>query len=125
MFKKISTDKAPGAIGPYSQAVVAGNLLFLSGHIPMDPLTCKVVSGDISEQTQQVISNINAILAEAGCTPENVIKTTVYLSDIRDFEVMNKVYAGFFTGRPARSTVEVSNLPKGALIEIDCIAIIP
>ncbi|HOL22234.1 MAG TPA: RidA family protein [bacterium] len=125
MFKTISTDKAPLTVGPYSQAVIAGNLVFLSGQIPVDPSTNQVVKGDITAQTQQVIQNIIVILKEAGCSIENVVKTTVYLKDIKDFDNMNLVYASFFKHKPARATVEVSNLPKGVLIEIDCIAVIP
>lgn len=125
MFKTISTDKAPWAIGPYSQAVIVDRFIFLSGQIPLDPSTNQIVKGDITIQTQQVIQNIMVILKEAGCSIENVVKTTVYLKNINDFEKMNLVYAAFFKHKPARSTVEVSNLPKGALVEIDCIAIIP
>lgn len=125
MSKTISTDKAPWAIGPYSQAVVAGNLVFLSGQLPLDPATNQIVKGNIVVQTQQVIQNITAILKEAGCSIEDVVKTTVYLKNINDFDKMNLVYASFFKHKPARSTIEVSNLPKGALIEIDCIAVIP
>jgi len=125
MFKKISTDKAPWAVGPYSQAVVAGNLVFLSGQIPLEPVTNNVIKGDITVQTQQVIQNIIVILKEVGCCPDDVVKTTVYLKNIKDFDKMNLVYASFFKNKPARSTVEVSNLPKGVLIEIDCIAVIP
>ncbi|MCM8760511.1 MAG: RidA family protein [Candidatus Omnitrophica bacterium] len=125
MFKRVSTDKAPWAVGPYSQAVVAGNLVFLSGQIAIDPATNQMVKGDITVQTHQVIQNIIAILKEAGCSIEDIVKTTVYLKDINDFDKMNLVYASFLKHKPARSTVEVSNLPKGALIEIDCIAVIP
>ncbi|MBN1444646.1 MAG: RidA family protein [Candidatus Omnitrophica bacterium] len=125
MFKKISTDKAPQAIGPYSQAVVSGSFVFLSGQISLEPSSGEVVKGDITVQTRQVINNITAVLEGAGCTTENVVKTTVYLKDIRDFGNMNLVYEEFFKSRPARSTVEVSNLPKGVLVEIDCIAVIP
>jgi len=124
MFKTVATDKAPWAIGPYSQAVVAGNLVFLSGQIPVEPSTNQVVKGDITAQTQQVIQNIIVILKEAGCSIEDVVKTTVYLKNIQDFDKMNLVYASFFKHKPARSTVEVSNLPKGVLVEIDCIAVI-
>jgi len=104
---------------------VAGNLVFLSGQIPVEPSTNQVVKGDITAQTQQVIQNIIVILKEAGCSIEDVVKTTVYLKDIKDFDKMNLVYASFFKHKPARSTVEVSNLPKGVLVEIDCIAVIP
>jgi len=123
MFKIISTEKAPWAIGPYSQAVVSGNLVFLSGQIPIDPSCNEVIKGDISAQTQQVINNIIVILKESGCTIENVIKTTVFLQDMKDFEKMNLAYAGFFKHKPARSTVQVACLPKKVLVEIECIAI--
>ncbi|MCK9265672.1 RidA family protein [bacterium] len=123
MFKTISTDKAPWAIGPYSQAVVSGDLVFLSGQIPIDPSTNEIIKGDISAQTQQVINNIIVILKEAKCEIENVIKTTVFLQDMQDFNEMNLVYASFFKHKPARSTVQVACLPKKALVEIECIAI--
>jgi len=125
MLRKISTDKAPWAIGPYSQAVVAGKFVFLSGQIPVEPLNNKVIKGDIGIQTQQVLQNISCILKEAGCSADDVVKTTVFLKDMKDFDNMNLVYAAFFKDKPARSTVEVSSLPKGVLIEIDCIAVIP
>ncbi len=125
MFKKISTDKAPRAIGPYSQAVVSGGFVFLSGQIALEPSSGEVVKGDIKVQTMQVINNITAVLEGAGCTTNDVVKTTVYLKDIRDFADMNLVYEEFFRNKPARSTVEVSNLPKGVLVEIECIAVIP
>ena len=123
MFKTISTDKAPWAIGPYSQAVVSGDLVFLSCQIPIDPSTNEIIKGDISAQTQQVINNIIVILKEAKCEIENVIKTTVFLQDMQDFNEMNLVYASFFKHKPARSTVQVACLPKKALVEIECIAI--
>ncbi len=123
MFKTVSTDKAPWAIGPYSQAVISGNLVFLSGQIPIDPSSNEMIKGDIAVQTQQVINNIIVILKEAECTIENVIKTTVFLQDMKDFEKMNLVYASFFKHKPARSTVQVACLPKKALVEIECIAI--
>jgi 2-iminobutanoate/2-iminopropanoate deaminase len=125
MLKKISTDKAPRAIGPYSQAVVSGGFVFLSGQIALEPSSGEVVKGDIAVQTRQVINNITAVLEAAGCTANDVVKTTVYLKDIRDFGDMNLVYEEFFKNRPARSTVEVSNLPKGVMVEIECIAAIP
>ncbi len=125
MFKKITTEKAPWAIGPYSQAVVKGKLVFVSGQIPVDPLSNEVVKGDISVQTEQVIKNMIAVLEAAACTIDNVVKTTVYLKDMKDFDNMNLVYAGFFKNKPARSTVEVSNLPKDVLVEIECMACKP
>ena len=126
MKKIISTSNAPSAIGPYSQGVVAGNIIFTSGQIPIDPATGEFVSGGIAEQTAQSIKNLKAILEEAGSDLEHVIKTTVFLDDINDFAAMNAVYAeGFGTeGCPARSAVEVANLPKGALVEIEAIALI-
>ncbi len=123
MLRTISTDKAPWAIGPYSQAIVAGNLVFLSGQIPIEPSSNEMVKGDISVQTQQVIQNIIVILKEAGCGIENVVKTTVFLQDMKDFEKMNLVYAGYFKHKPARSTVQVACLPKKALVEIECVAV--
>ena len=124
MFRRIETENAPFAIGPYSQGIIYKNFIFVSGQIPVDPKTNKVVKGDITVQTERVIKNIEGILKEAGANLDNVIKTTVFLKNIRDFEKMNLVYASFFRNKPARSTVEVSNLPKGVLIEIECIAII-
>lgn len=124
MFKRIETEEAPFAIGPYSQAVQFKNILFVSGQIPVDPKTNQVVKGDISIQTERVIKNIEGILKAAGAGIENVVKTTVFLKNIKDFERMNFVYASFFRNKPARSTVEVSSLPKGVLIEIECIAIL-
>ena len=102
----------------------ADKFIFLSGQIAIDPVTNKMVRGNITIQTEQVIHNIIEIIKEAGCSIENIVKTTVYLKNIKDFDNMNLVYATFFKHKPARSTVEVSNLPKGALIEIDCIAIL-
>ncbi len=123
MFKIITTDKAPWAIGPYSQAIEVDNLVFLSGQIAIDPSNNEIIKGDISAQTQQVINNIIVILKEAGCTIDNVVKTTVFLQDMKDFDKMNLVYASFFKHKPARSTIEVSCLPKKALVEIECVAI--
>jgi len=119
----ISTGEAPTAIGPYSQAVRFGNLLFLSGQIPLDPKTNLLVTGPIEVQTQQVLVNLRAVLAANGMTPEDVVSTTVYLKDLNDFVAMNAVYANFFTGKPpARATVEVSRLPRDVLVEISAIA---
>ncbi len=119
----ISSPKAPAAIGPYSQAIRTGNLLFLSGQIPLDPATGQLVAGDITAQTERVLKNLAAILETAGSGLERVVKTTVYLKDLRDFGAMNDVYAKFFGGNPpARATVQVSRLPKDAAIEIDLIA---
>ena len=118
----ISTKDAPEAIGPYSQAVDIGNLIFCSGQVPLDPETGALVSGGIKEQTEQVFKNIEAILKEAGLTTENIIKTTVFLADINDFAEMNEVYAKHFKAPyPARSAVQVAAIPKGALVEIEVI----
>ena len=123
MKQVISTPKAPAAIGPYSQAIRIGNLVFTSGQIPINPATGSFVKGGIKEQTRQSLSNVRAILEEAGLTMANVIKTTVFLADMADFADMNAVYAEFFTEPfPARSAVAVKTLPKGALVEIEVIA---
>ena len=119
----ISTSKAPAAIGPYSQAIQVGNLLYASGQIPIDPSTGSIVDGGIKEQTRQSLLNVQAILEEAGLSFANVVKTTVFLADISDFADMNGVYAEFFTEPyPARSAVAVKSLPKGALVEIEVVA---
>ncbi len=123
MKKVIFTEKAPAAIGPYSQAIEVNNMIFMSGQIPVDPATGNFVEGDIMEQTTQVFENIKNVLAEAGLTTANIVKTTVFLSDMSLFADMNKVYAEYFDGAyPARSAVAVKGLPKGALVEIECIA---
>ena len=123
MKQAIHTDKAPAAIGPYSQAVRVGDLLFISGQIPVDPATGTIPEG-IEAQAAQSLSNIKAILAQAGLTPAAVVKTTVFLSDMNHFASMNEVYAKFFEGTvyPARSAVEVARLPKDVLVEIETIA---
>ncbi len=121
-MKKISTDKAPAAIGPYSQAVVVGNLVFASGQIPLDPETGAVVGETIEEQTHRVCKNLSAVLEAEGLTLENVIKTTCFLSDMANFAAFNGVYAEYFTGKPARSCVAVRELPKGVLVEVEVIA---
>ncbi|MBR0498212.1 MAG: RidA family protein [Paludibacteraceae bacterium] len=119
----ISTKKAPAAIGPYSQAIRVGNLIYTSGQIPLDPATGAFVEGGIKEQTRQALTNIKAILEEAGTSMDNVVKTTVFMANMDDFADMNAVYAEFFTEPyPARSAVAVKTLPKGALIEIEVIA---
>ncbi len=123
MFERIITEKAPLPVGPYSQALKWKNFIFLSGQIPIDPKTNKVIEGDITSQTRQVIENIRNILVEAGADLDNVIKITIYMKNLKDFEKMNYIYAQYFKNKPARTTVEVSNLPKGVLIEIDVIAI--
>ena len=124
MKKVISTENAPAAIGPYSQAIEANGMVFVSGQIPIDPSTGEFVSGGIKEQTEQVFNNIKAILAEAGLTIDNVVKTTVLLASMMDFVTVNEVYAEQFTGAfPARSAFAVKDLPKGALVEIEVIAV--
>ena len=123
MKKVISTSKAPAAIGPYSQAIQVGNLVYTSGQIPIDPATGSFVEGDIKEQTRQSLLNVKAILEEAGMTLGNVVKTMVFMADMNDFADMNAVYAEFFTEPyPARSAVAVKTLPKGALVEIEVVA---
>ena len=119
----ISTPSAPAAIGPYSQAIRSGNLLFLSGQIPLDPETGNIVEGDAAVQTARVLQNLSAILEAAGSSLGHVLKTTVYLRDLADFAMMNEVYARFFTDSPpARATVEVARLPRNVSVEIDLIA---
>ena len=122
-MKMISTKKAPAAIGPYSQAIQVGNLVYTSGQIPIDPSTGTFAEGGIKEQTRQSLSNVKAILEEAGLSMSNVVKTTVFMADMGDFAEMNAVYAEFFTEPyPARSAVAVKTLPKGALVEIEVVA---
>jgi len=124
MSKKIiETDKAPKPIGPYSQAVQFGDLLFTSGQIAIDPASGEILVGNVEDQTHLVLENLNAVLSEAGSSLDKVIKTTIFLKDMNDFVKVNEVYAKFFdASKPARSTVEVSCLPKNVLVEIDCIA---
>ncbi len=122
MNKYIQTENAPKAIGPYSQAIVAGNLLFLSGVMPIDPSTNALVESDIVKQTEQVIKNIDALLKEAGYSVEDVVKTTCFLSDINNFAAFNEVYGNYFTSKPCRSCVAVKDLPKAALVEVEVIA---
>jgi 2-iminobutanoate/2-iminopropanoate deaminase len=122
-MKAISTKKAPAAIGPYSQAIRVGNLVYTSGQIPIDPATGAFVEGGIREQTRQSLTNVRAILAEAGFAMSDVVKTTVFMADMNDFAEMNGVYAEFFAEPyPARSAVAVKTLPKGALVEIEVVA---
>ena len=122
-MKAISTDKAPAAIGPYSQAVRTGNLVFVSGQLPIDPATGAFAEGGIKELTRQSILNAKAILEQVGSDLAHVVKTTVFLADMGDFAAMNEVYSQFFTEPfPARSAVAVKTLPKGALVEMECIA---
>ena len=122
-MKVISTQKAPSAIGPYSQAIKVGNLVYTSGQIPIDPATGMIVEGGIQAQARQSLLNVKAILEEAGLTMSNVVKTTVFMADMNDFAEMNAVYAEFFAEPyPARSAVAVKSLPKGALVEIEVVA---
>lgn len=118
----IHTDKAPAAVGPYSQAKVAGGFLFASGQVPLNPATGTVVDGDIQAQTEQVCKNIEAVLTEAGISFDKVVKTTCFLADINDFKPFNEVYAKYFTSKPARSCVAVKDLPLGVAVEIEIIA---
>src|ERR1700693_2184742 len=121
----IATDRAPRAIGPYSQAVRAGNLVFASGQIPIDPATGKFVPGGIAEQTEQVLRNLTAVFEAAGLGMDQVIKTTVFLADMDDFTAMNEVYGRFFgVAPPARATVQAARLPRDARVEIEAIAVI-
>lgn len=123
MKKSIHTDAAPAAIGPYSQGIDAGSLVFLSGQLGVDPATGSLLGGDIAAQTSQALKNVQTVLRSAGLTLEHVVKTTVFLADMADFTVMNEVYASFFpTPCPARSAVQVAALPKGARVEVEVIA---
>ena len=124
MNTAIHTDNAPAAIGPYSQAIKAGNTIYVSGQLPIDPATGAFAGADIAAQTRQSLNNIKAILAEAGADMSNVVKTTVLLADIADFAAMNAVYAEFFTAPfPARAAFQAAALPKNALVEIECVAV--
>ena len=124
MKKIISTSEAPAAIGPYSQAVRSGNFLFCSGQIPLDPKSGQIVSGDIATQTRRVLDNVEAVLKAEGLTFENIVKTTIFLIDLGDFQTVNEIYGSYFKQQPpARSTVQVSALPKGAKVEIEVIAV--
>ncbi|MGN0037280.1 MAG: RidA family protein [Bacteroidaceae bacterium] len=124
MKKVIFSEKAPAAIGPYSQAIEAGGMVFVSGQLPVDASTGEFAPGGVSEQTRQSLENMRHILTEAGLTMDNVVKTTVFLADMALFAEMNAVYATYFEGAfPARSAVAVKALPKGALVEIECIAV--
>ena len=125
MKEIISTDKAPAAIGPYSQGVRAGGFLFLSGQIPLDPKTMTVVAGDVAAQTEQALVNMKAVLESQGLDFSDVVKTTVFIKDMNDFGRINEIYAKFFTkDAPARSCVEVARLPKDVLVEIEAIALL-
>jgi 2-iminobutanoate/2-iminopropanoate deaminase len=121
----VSTDKAPGAIGPYSQAIKANGMVFCSGQIPIDPATGNFVSDAVAEQTEQVFKNLSEVLAAAGASLDRVVKTTVFLADINDFAEMNEVYSKYFTeNKPARATVQAARLPRDAKVEIECIAVL-
>ena len=121
-MKKIHTDKAPAAIGPYSQAIVHGDLVFTSGQIPINPKTGNIEAEGITAQTEQVMTNLGAVLNAAGASFESAIKTTCFLADMADFAAFNEVYAKYFTEKPARSCVAVKTLPKGVLVEVEVIA---
>ena len=122
MLKKIATDKAPSAIGPYSQAIVFGNMLFTSGQIPINPQTGNIEATTITEQTEQVMKNLGAVLSAAGSSFEHAIKTTCFLADMGDFAAFNEVYGKYFTSKPARSCVAVKTLPKNVLCEVEVVA---
>jgi 2-iminobutanoate/2-iminopropanoate deaminase len=123
MLSAVSTGSAPKALGPYSQAIRAGQFLFVSGQVPIDPATGNLVDGDIPDQTRRALENIGAILSAAGASFQQVVRTTVYLADLSDFAAMNEVYATFFTSpQPARSTIQAARLPRDARVEIDVIA---
>ena len=122
MLKKVYTSNAPDAIGPYSQAIICGNMLFTSGQIPINPATGEVEAEGITDQATQVMKNLSAVLAEAGTSFEKVVKTTCFLSDMADFAAFNAVYAEYFTSKPARSCVAVKTLPKNVLVEVEVIA---
>ena len=121
-MKKVATEKAPAAIGPYSQAVIAGGLVYTSGQIAIDPAKGELVAGDIRVQTEQVMKNLGAVLEAAGSSYEKAIKTTCFLANIADFAAFNEIYGTYFIGKPARSCVAVKDLPKGALVEVEVIA---
>ena len=124
MINKISTEKAPKAIGPYSQAIMVNNFIYTSGQIPINPETGNIEATDITKQTEQVMLNLAAVLEAAGATFDNVVKTTCFLADISDFAAFNQVYEKYITSAPARSCVAVKGLPKGALVEVEVIACI-
>jgi len=121
---EVKTDKAPAPVGPYSQAIIAGDFVFCSGQIALDPATGELVTGDIKQETVRVMENLKAVLGEAGCTMEHVVKTTIYLRNMNDFATVNAVYATYFGEiAPARGTVEVARLPKDVNVEVECIAL--
>ena len=124
--QRIQTDNAPAAIGPYSQAIQVGNFVYTAGQVGLDPATGDLIEGGIKEQTRQALANVAAVLDAAGCSPSDVVKTTVFIMDMADFAAMNEVYAGVFgtDNPPARSTVQVAGLPRGARVEIECVAVL-
>jgi 2-iminobutanoate/2-iminopropanoate deaminase len=123
---QIKTEKAPAAIGPYSQGILSGSLLFTSGQIPLDPAAGSLVSGGIQSETKQVLENLKAVLEAGGAGLKDVVKTTVYMTDLSEFAQMNEVYGIYFSGEPpARSTVGVASLPRGARVEIEAVAVVP
>ena len=125
MNEIVSTENAPGAIGPYSQAIKANGMIFCSGQIPIDPATGEFVEGGVAEQTEQVFKNLVAVLEAGGTSLEGVVKTTVFLADMNDFGAMNEVYGRYFdTNKPARATVQAARLPRDARVEIECIAVV-
>jgi len=125
VLKPVNTPAAPAAIGPYSQAIVAGNLVFTAGQIPLEPATMQMVPGDVAAQTARVMENIQAVLEAAGASLQTVVRTTVFLTDMNDFNAMNEVYGRYFGDhKPARSTVQVARLPRDARVEIDTVAVI-
>ena len=125
MREAIETDRAPAAIGPYSQAVRAGQFVFLSGQVPLDPATGEIIDGDVAAQAHRVMQNLDAVLNAAGTSLDSVVRTTVYLADLADFAVVNEVYGSYFQDpAPARATVQVARLPKDARVEIDAIALL-
>lgn len=123
-MEKVHTDKAPVALGPYSQAIVTDGMVYTSGQIALDPTTGELVGGTIEEQAERVMENLIAILEAAGTKPENAVKTLCFLTDIDDFAAFNEVYARYFTGKPARSCVGIAALPKGALCEVEVVAVL-
>jgi len=125
MKKIVSTDRAPKAIGPYSQAVVSNGFAFLSGQIPLDPASGQIIEGGVAAQTERVLENLKSVLEACGATLESVVKTTVFLKDMGEFAQMNEVYGRYFASNPpARATVEAARLPRDARVEIDCIALV-
>ncbi len=124
MIKKISTDKAPAAIGPYSQAILCGNMLYTSGQLGMNPANGEIEGTDVTAQAEQALQNLGAILAEAGTSFDNIVKTTCFLADMADFAAFNVVYSKYITNAPARSCVAVKALPKGGLVEVEAVAVV-